>query len=478
MIKSLRWQLLLWLLIPLMALLAINSVMTYRSALAAANAAYDRTLLASARAIAEGVTITNSDLNVDLPYAALDMLESSMRDRIFYRVSLADGKLLTGYPDLPLPAAQAMRQYQPIVYEARYRGERIRVAALAKPLYDPQFAGPVLIQVAETLESRWALTREVLFDAALRQAGLIVLAALLVWLGVQWGLRPLLRLSREIVERKHTDLTPIEEGRISTEVRPLVTALNVYLARLKSLISAQQRFIADASHQLKTPLTLLNTQAEFALRQENPAAMQSVIRDLHKNTHQVVRLANQLLMLARAEPGSGAPYDCAPVQLNALARSVCLEWSPVAVKKQVDLGFDGEEHSLVLGDRVLLRELIANLVDNAVRYTPPHGIVTVSVGNGSDGAWLEVEDNGPGIPPEERHRVFDRFYRVLGAPADGSGLGLAIVREICRPHGAEIELCDPAGGMGLRVRVSFPPAPEGALDVAPKPVLSGVEGAA
>jgi two-component system sensor histidine kinase TctE len=126
----------------------------------------------------------------------------------------------------------------------------------------------------------------------------------------------------------------------------------------------------------------------------------------------------------------------------------------------------------------LLRELIANLVDNAVRYTPPHGIVTVSVGNGADGAWLEVEDNGPGIPHEERHRVFDRFYRVLGASADGSGLGLAIVREICRSHGAEIELCDPAGGIGLRVRVRFPPMPEGALDIAPKPVLSGVEGAA
>jgi two-component system sensor histidine kinase TctE len=371
-IKSLRWQLLLWLLIPLTMLLAINSIMTHRTAVAAANAAYDRTLLASARAIAERITVTNSDLSVDLPYVALEMFESSMRDRIFYRVSLANGQLVTGYADLPAPGSETVAPYKPVVYETGYQGERIRVAALSKPLYDPQLDGPVLIQVAETLESRRALTRELLSEAAWRQAGLIVFASLLVWLGVQWGLKPLLRLSREIAERKQTDLMPIDKERVQTEVRPLVQAVNVHMARLESLICAQQRFIADASHQLKTPLTLLNTQAEFALRQDSPAAMRSVVGDLHKNTHQVVRLASQLLMLARAEPDSRAPHDLASVELAAVARSVCLECSPAAVKKQIDLGFDGpEQDSSVIGNGVLLRELIANLVDNAIRYTQP-----------------------------------------------------------------------------------------------------------
>jgi len=456
---SLRRQLLLWLLIPLILILAVNSVLAYRVALKTANDAYDRLLLTSVRAVAERVGVTDGEITVDLPYVALELFESNIKEHIYYKVSGPGGKTITGYEDLPPPPAKPAVSDQPVFYQAQYQGGTLYLAALYKQIYDPEVHGSVLIQVGETAESREALSRQILIDGLVRQGLLIAVAALVVWFGLQRGLAPLLRLRDCIARRSPTDLTPIDDSHIQDEVKPLIHAINLHTARVNSLIAARQRFIADASHQLRMPLAVLKTQAEYGLRQQSQAPVQAVLDDMRSTTDQTTRLVNQLLTLARAEPSALAVEELALVDLASLARATASEWVPAARRKRIDLGYDGEEGGLSLGGNpLLLRELIANLIDNAIRYTPPEGRVTVRVAAADKSIVLEVEDNGPGIPEAERERVFERFYRGKTASAEGSGLGLAIVQDICRSHQATVALAEPVAGHGLIVRVRFPRA--------------------
>ena len=458
---SLRRQLLLWLLIPLILILAVNSVLAYRVALKTANDAYDRLLLTSVRAVAERVGVTNGEITVDLPYVALELFESNIKEHIYYKVSGPGGKTITGYEDLPPPPTKPAVSDQPVFYQAQYQGGTLYLAALYKQIYDPEVHGSVLIQVGETAESREALSRQILIDGLVRQGLLIAVAALVVWFGLQRGLEPLLRLRDGVAGRSPTDLTPIDDSHIQDEVKPLIHAINLHTARVNSLIAARQRFIADASHQLRMPLAVLKTQAEYGLRQQSQAPVQAVLDDMRSTTDQTTRLVNQLLTLARAEPSALAAEELALVDLASLARATASEWVPAARRKRIDLGYDGEEKDAltVRGNPLLLRELIANLIDNAIRYTPQEGRVTVRLAAADKSIVLEVEDNGPGIPAAERERVFERFYRGKTASAEGSGLGLAIVQDICRSHQAAVALSEPPSGHGLLVRVRFPRTP-------------------
>jgi len=452
---------LLWLLIPLILILAVNSVLAYRVALKTANDAYDRLLLTSVRAVAERVGVTNGEITVDLPYVALELFESNIKEHIYYKVSGPGGKTITGYEDLPPPPTKPAVSDQPVFYQAQYQGGTLYLAALYKQIYDPEVHGSVLIQVGETAESREALSRQILVDGLVRQGLLIAVAALVVWFGLQRGLEPLLRLRDGVAGRSPTDLTPIDDSHIQDEVKPLIHAINLHTARVNSLIAARQRFIADASHQLRMPLAVLKTQAEYGLRQQPQAAVQAVLDDMRSTTDQTTRLVNQLLTLARAEPSALAAEELALVDLASLARATASEWVPAARRKRIDLGYDGEEKDAltVRGNPLLLRELIANLIDNAIRYTPQEGRVTVRLAAADKSIVLEVEDNGPGIPAAERERVFERFYRGKTASAEGSGLGLAIVQDICRSHQAAVALSEPPSGHGLLVRVRFPRTP-------------------
>lgn len=455
---SLRARLLRWLLLPLGVLWVVDAVHTFLTVRAAINAAYDRSLYASALAISERVTLTGTVPSVDIPPLALEVLDTASQERLFYRVAYrregGGETFLTGYADLPRrPSAPEGAVY----YDATYRGDPVRVSALATR-YPTDPPTSVLVQVAETVGGRGSRTRELVMREALAQLAVILLAAAILWFGVSRGLHPLTTASDTVARRSAEDLAPIEVARAPAEIAPLVGAVNDLMERLRRTISAQRRFIADASHQLRTPLAVIQTKAELVLREEDPAAVVAAVVDLHEHSRATTRLANQLLSMARSEPGQGG--EARPVDLDALAREACAAHVSDAFGRGVDLGYEGGGPAPVLGREVLLREAISNLVQNALAYGARPGTVTVSVARPSPGkVVLAVEDDGPGIPAEERARVLERFYRRPGARGGGAGLGLPIVAQIAEGHGATLHLLDGAGGKGLRVEIRFAEAP-------------------
>jgi len=459
---SLRGQLLRWLLIPLAVLVAINAVSVYRNALDAADLAYDRSLLASTRALAERVSIVDGKVVANVPYVALDSFETDTLGRLYYKVTGINGEFVSGYDDLPPVPSKAKRSdiYPALVrfYHASYRGTPVRIAALLQPVYDDSMRGIALIQVGESLDARYDLSRKILLDTLWRQAALVLAVALLSWFAVRFVLRPLMRLTDDVASRAPTDLSGFDAALVHREVRPLVHAMNGYMDRLHALIGGQRRFIADASHQLRTPLTVLKTQAELALRASDPAAMREIVEGIARTTDSTVHLANRLLTMARAEHGV-AEGQLVGVSLSETARQVGMALAMSAVGKDIDLSLEAEQEVSVAGNALLLHELVTNLLENAIRYTPSGGRVALRVLYAADGApLLEVEDSGIGIAADERERVFAPFYRAPGAQqvnASGAGLGLTIVRDIAALHGARIALDDNQHG-GLTVRLYFP----------------------
>lgn len=457
-VPRLRSHLLRWLLIPLGALLMVGFYVTYQHSLEQVNEAFDRTLLGSALAMAEAVAVRHGTLTVDMPYAALEMLDNEAQVRIFYKVTcLAPAFLVTGHEDLPTPALPAGAS-APVFVDIERQGEPLRMVLLQRPIYERDFPGPVLIQVAETLEARQALSRRLLVGQAGFQLLLLLAAALLIAHGVTRGLKPLKRLRQQVDARGDEDLTPIATAGVPREVAPLIEAINRHTGRLALLHEAQRQFVADASHQLKTPLTVLKTQAALALQQQAPEDVRRIVREMHDSTDATARVIQQLLALARSDAAAPVPRES--LELTALARDATFELLPQALARSIDLGFEaGEGDVRVPGIGLLLREAVSNLVDNALRYTPAGGRVTVRVAPAVEGmARLEVVDDGPGIAPEHRERVFERFFRVPGQAAEGCGLGLAIVRQIVVQHGGQIELGEGEGGRGggLAVRILLP----------------------
>jgi two-component system sensor histidine kinase TctE len=461
---SLRGQLLRWLLIPLLALVAVNSVSLYRDALEAADIAYDRSLLASTRALAERVSVRDGKVVADVPYVALDSFETDTLGRIFYRVTGLRGETVSGYADLPPVPANVPRSelYPALVrfYHADYNGEPVRIAALLQPVFDDSMRGIALIQVGETLDARRALSRRILVNTLARQAVLVLAVGTLVWFAVRLVLQPLMRLKNEVETRPLSDLSDVDPALVHREVRPLVGAMNGAMGRLQELIAGQRRFIADASHQLRTPLTVLKTQAELALRENDPAAMREIVRSIAATTDSTVHLANRLLTLARIEHG-GDSAALMPVSLTEVARQVGLELALPAVQKSIDLALEAPQDALVQGHALLLHELVSNLLDNAIRYTPVGGAVLLRVSEQGSTVLLEVQDSGAGIPEPERDKVFAPFYRAAAAletNPGGTGLGLAIVRDIVALHGGAISLDGSEAGPGLKVLVRLPAA--------------------
>jgi two-component system sensor histidine kinase TctE len=460
-IGSLRGELLRWLLLPLVVLEVLNTVSAYHNALDAADMAYDRSLLASTRALAERVSIVDGKVVADVPYVALDSFETDTSGRLYYKVTGLHGETVSGYDDLPAVPANVSRSesYPALVrfYHAQYNGQPIRIAALLQPVYDEKMRGIALIQVGETLDARRGLTTRILLDTVLWQAGLVLAAALLIWFAVRLVLRPLMELKTAVEARSVADLSDLDPALVHKEVRPLVEAMNASTSR----IGGQRRFIADASHQLRTPLAVLRTQTELAQREigrhGGSPALATLLDSIAATTDSTVHLANRLLTLARIEHSKGNLAE--PVALRALVQQVALELAPNAVRKDIDLSLEGEREIHVAGQALLLHELVANLVDNALRYTPAGGGVVLRVRHDGGGAVLEVEDGGPGIPAAERERVFAPFYRASSAlqiNPGGAGLGLAIVADIAALHGATLSLLDRPAGNGLLVRVAFP----------------------
>ncbi|WP_145137594.1 sensor histidine kinase [Pseudomonas duriflava] len=454
---SLRGRLLRRLAILLALLLAVSSLSAYFNGRRVADTAYDRTLLASARTIAAGLHAADGTLRADVPYIALDTFASDNVGRIYYQVLDINGHLISGYEDLPSPPAETplTHDYPALArfYDGDYRGQSVRVVSLQQPVSEPSMLGMAEIRVAETEQSREAMARSLLADTLLRLCLLAVGALTLVWWVVSAALRPLERLRAAVEERQPDDLRPLPPVTIQRELFPLVSALNQFTVRLRTLFERQSHFIADAAHELRTPLAALKARIELGLREQEPAEWRTTLLEAQQNTNRLAHLANQLLSLARIESGAQAIAEggAERIELGVLARELGLALAPLAYMRGVALALEADQEVWVKGEPTLLNELLSNLIDNALAHTPKGGNVIIRV---MSPCLLEVEDDGPGIPPEARARVFERFQR-LDPQRNGAGLGLAIVGEICRAHQASIALYDGSAG-GLRVRVTFP----------------------
>jgi len=445
---------------PVATLLVAGAAGAYFVSLEPASEAYDQALVDVGIALGERIRSTGAAVSFDLPGAAEQVLRTDKYDSIYYSVRRADGSALAGDPGLPpLPALQEPEDGV-VRYDGEYLGQKIRVAALLVPCG----GGTCTVQVAETTNKRRKLARNIVLSS-LGPELLITLATLaIVWFGVKRGLAPLEDLSAEIRSRSARDLRPIDPAHAPEEARPLVGALNQLFGQVAESSGNQQRFLANAAHQLRTPLAGLQAHTEIALTQDVPEAHRAQLEQVHRATIRTARLANQLLALARAEPG-GYRAATKPVNLRAVVEDAADEWVHRAMVKEIDLGFDLADARLS-GDAMLLREALANLVHNALEYTPQGGHVTVTTGMRNaeaflggprnDCAFLEVEDDGAGIPPAEREQVLERFYRVPGTAGTGSGLGLSIVREIAQVHGATISIHAGAHGRGCKVGLTFP----------------------
>lgn len=448
--RSLFGEILDWMLTPLLLLWPISLALTWLVAQSLANKPFDRALVYNVQALAQQVRVgPDQRAQFNLPQPASEILRADETDLVYYQVKGTRGEFLSGERDLPDPPADEEKgnSYEVRIRDDEMRGMEVRVAYTWIRL-DTNGHRPALVQVAETREKRSVLAAEIIKGVMLPQFAILPLAVLLVWLALVRGIQPLSRLEERIRARKSDDLSPLDDKAVPMEVAPLVSSVNDLLERLRESIGTQKRFLADAAHQLKTPLAGLRMQADLAQRSgasgdELKRSLQQIGRASVQATHTV----NQLLALARAE-GGGASLPQQQCNMVTMASEVLLDCFGRAADKGIDLGYDGADADapgvVVQGNPTLLKEMVRNLVENAIHYTPSTterpGVVTlrVLVDPYSKVLVLQVEDNGPGIPAAERELVFQPFYRALGTNVDGSGLGLPIVREIAQRHGATV----------------------------------------
>ena len=514
--RSLFGEILDWMLAPLLLLWPMSVVLTWLVAQGIANKPFDRELGEMVRVLSKEVAVRAADgrqrAEFKLPAAASEILRTDEADDIYYQVLGLRGELLSGDSALPVPGDEDRAPLGDVRYrDETLNGDTVRVAYMwvnvAGRGAERDGQGVPLVQVAETLGKRSRLATEIIKGVILPQFVILPLAVLLVWLALARGIAPLNELQQRIRRRDASDLSPIDEREAPEEVSPLVRAINDLLARLDQSMRAQKHFLADAAHQLKTPLAGLRTQAELAQReidagQSDPQALKKSLQQIARSSQSAAHMVNQLLAMARAE-NQGQAMQHHPLNLARLATETVRDFVPRAIEKRIDLGYEGPDAQalarhpqgpVVIGHALLLRELIRNLVDNALQYTPPGGTVTVRVLDDPFGqvVVLQVEDSGPGIAPGEREQVFQPFYRSLGTNVDGSGLGLAIVREIAQQHGAEVSLEDanlrrrpglneqaeaphgPGARFTLRLPAAAPPADLAADDPTAQAAPSGL----
>lgn len=476
---SLFGEILDWMLAPLLLLWPMSVALTWIVAQGIANRPYDHELgsltqevAAQAAALASPDEAARERARAEMALAVQRLLGSDDETRVYYQVLGERGELVAGDADLPVPLEPAAAPVQVRWRNDTMRDEPVRVAYLWPRAADGDESGP-LVQIAETLDKRSRLATEIIKGVILPQFVILPLAVLLVWLALARGIRPLAELQQRIRRRESTDLSPLQERGLPEELAPLVRAINELLQRLDQSISAQRHFLADAAHQLKTPLAGLRTQAELAERaidggQGNAQSLKHALQQIALGSQRAAHMVNQLLAMARAEDREQA-LQRQRVDLAALVRETVRDFVPKAMDKRIDLGYEGPDEgevSPLQAQPVLLRELVRNLVDNALQYTPAGGTVTARIVADPFGqvSVLQVEDSGPGVPAAERENIFRPFYRALGTQVDGTGLGLAIVQEIAQQHGAEVTVADAhprtgGGSPGALFTVRFPLQP-------------------
>ena len=470
--RSLFGEILDWMLTPLLLLWPVSLVLTWLVAQGIAGKPFDRALEYNAAALAQLITVNKGQAQFTLPLPARELLRADDTDDVYYQVLGGNGEFLSGERELPLPPEENLPVGEVRIRNDALRGNDLKVAYMWVRLDLQDAAGKprtALVQVAETLEKRSLLATEIVKGVMLPQFVILPLAVLLVWLALVQAIKPLNHLEERIRARSPDDLSPLDVETVPLEVTPLVSSVNDLLMRLKDSIATQKRFLADAAHQLKTPLAGLRMQADLAQREgANAEDLKQSLRQIGRSSIRATHTVNQLLALARAE-SSGTVISHKPCDLAQITMEVVRDCLPRAMDKQIDLGFEGAEPGSegvrIDGNPTLLTEMIRNLIDNAINYTPSSpakpGVITarVLVDPFSRVLVLQVEDTGTGIAPAERELVFQPFYRVLGTEADGSGLGLPIVQEIARQHNATISIDETHPGpnpVGTCFTVRFP----------------------
>ena len=456
-VASLRRRLLSWILWPLMGLIGVNAWVGYGNAVQAANEAYDRSLYLAARTLAEELEWRDGRLQLDVLKAAGYLFENHTGSRLFYKVTSVGGAWLAGdaaLPSAPVRDKSAVKYFALVQFDdGVYLNQPVRLAELTHVMEE---AGPaealIKITVAETMEARQQLIQHILWDTLGSQGLLLLAAALLVVWGVQRGIRPLEAFRQQLAHKADDDFSPIQPPDLPRELRPLIETLNSYLERLGRLIDIRKRFLDNAAHQLRTPLTALKTQLALAQRNAEPEQAQALMSAARQTTDDAVRLTEQLLAMTRVEHAREM-HSPQTVDMVALAKRVTQEHLMRAHQLGDDLGLELQVAQCeVHGVDLLLHEALSNLIDNAIHHGPAGTQITVRVG----AHWFEVEDDGPGIAPEHQAHVFERFYRAAPSGLSGSGLGLAIVKEIASQHGAQVSVRSPVhGGRGTAIRLSW-----------------------
>ncbi len=451
---SLKRQLLLWLLLPQLVLWLVGGALAYRIALNYAEKGIDQSLTQAVRSLARQVKPIGSGLLIDFPRAAQDIIEQDPQDRVSYMVSSPPGSFLLGNGKLPGPPDQANPATgEPLLYNVAVDGKPMRVALLDVNYGEPASPQRLRVQVAKGLALQQRLTTELIADMLAPLLLLGAVLSVLVYGGISRGLRPLKRLQAQLGDRREhslSALSPIEMTQAPQEVHALAAAVNQLLSAVRRSLGQEKRFLNDAAHQLRTPLAGLISQTELALAETNPQALHQRLNKVLSGARRSAHLVHQLLSLARNE----AEVQLQPLDVAALAREVAREWTPRALGCAIDLGYEGEDSLLVPGEKLLLREALTNLLDNALIYAGAGSVVTLRVRRSGQQAQVEVEDNGVGLTPADLSHVFERFWRASELPG-GCGLGLAIVSEIARRHGGSAEALS-VQPHGLTIRLSLP----------------------
>lgn len=455
--NSIRQKLLNWLLILLIPSLLLGTISAYYLANYFANLAYDRALFRTALALADELEVKAGVMVVDLPESALNLLEYDTDDYIYYQIQDPNHKIALGEDKLTLPKVLPSAG-KSTFYDAKLENKTLRMVALNFSLADIGAKGSAMVLIGETTIKRDKMAEEIIAIMLVPQIILIILIILLVNLGIQRGLISLEKLKDLISSRLPTDTHALEERDAPEELQPLLHAMNELIMKEKAAVNERRHFLANAAHQLKTPLAGLKIQAEAALRENDIASIQHALKQISAGSDNLARLANQLLSLARAEPEGVMAQGFLSVDLVKLINEVTADWVPKALAKNIDLGVSCQLEALIIsGNIMLLQELLNNLIDNAIRYNHAGAKVTVDLTVINNEAVLSVQDNGLGIALAEQQKVFERFYRVLGTAESGCGLGLAIVREIAHQHQAHVELgyTDIEKEKGTTVKVIF-----------------------
>lgn len=440
-------SILLWWLVPALVVFMMTALWLSNHMLRSQiNLAYDRSLAGALRSIDHQISTASGGLSIELPYLMLEFFELTANENVYYRVMTEDGLADIGNQQLPLPERPLISGV-PQYYNADYLGETVRIAALARamdpPLYNDR-GGRVVVLVGEDVDTREAFIQSMLLRSIGRDLVTVALVILIVVFGVLFAVRPLSRLRQEVEGRHHDDLRPIEARDIPAEVQPLVTAINLHMERYAQQARVQSQFLDDASHQLRTPLTVLRAQLGYALRESDPKEVRSALVAMGEGLDRAVRTANQMLTLARARDNGFLEMgeDLERVDLLQLARGILKDVYPIARAKRLDLGLEGGDAPVYTwGLEWQIREAIVNLVDNALRYTPPDGVITVAVSMDEGRATVAVEDNGVGMSQPDIDRAGVRFRRgKAGKNTAGAGLGLAIVQAIMQRHRGHFHL--------------------------------------